>query len=202
MALALRPMRLDDSLAERSDCREMLPGRDWFLRVEGSLEMPAKSARRYWLFKSEPDVYSIDDLARASEQTTYWDGVRNYQARNSLRDDVQVGDGVLFYHSNADPLAIVGTARVVRAGYPDHTAWDAKSAHPDPKSTPENPIWYMVDIALETRFARPVERATLAGEKGLEQMVLLQRGSRLSIQPVTPDEWRAVLKLAGIKEPR
>jgi len=164
--------------------------------------MPAKSARRFWLFKSEPEVFSIDDLARAPQQTTFWDGVRNYQARNTLRDDVQVGDGVLFYHSNAEPLAVVGTARVVRAGYPDHTAWDPKSEHPDPGSTPENPVWYMVDIALETRFESPVERVTLARDKGLEKMVLLQRGSRLSIQPVTPDEWRAVLKLAGIRDSR
>ena len=104
---------------------------------------------------------------------------------------------MLFYHSNAEPLAIVGLARVVRDGYPDHTAWDAKSAHPDPKSTPEKPIWYMVDIALETRFAQPVERTTLARTKGLEKMLLLQRGSRLSIQPVTSEEWRIVLKLAG-----
>jgi predicted RNA-binding protein with PUA-like domain len=162
--------------------------------------MPAKSARRFWLFKSEPEVFSIDDLARSPRQTTFWDGVRNYQARNMLRDDVQVGDGVLFYHSNAEPLAIVGVARVVRAGYPDDTAWDPKSAHPDPKSTPENPIWYMVDISLQTRFTQPVERSLLAGTKGLEKMVLLQRGSRLSIQPVTAAEWRTVLKLAGIEE--
>ena len=104
---------------------------------------------------------------------------------------------MLFYHSNAEPLAIVGLARVVRAGYPDHTAWDPQSAHPDPKSTPDNPVWYMVDIALETRFAQPLERATLARTKGLEKMLLLQRGSRLSIQPVALEEWRIVLKLAG-----
>jgi predicted RNA-binding protein with PUA-like domain len=159
--------------------------------------MPSKPDRRFWLFKSEPDVFSIEDLAQCPKQTTFWDGVRNYQARNMLRDDVRVGDGVLFYHSNAQPLAIVGVARVVRAGYPDHTAWDPDSAHPDPKSTPENPIWYMVDIALESRFPQPVERSTLARTKGLEKMVLLQRGSRLSIQPVTAEEWRTVLTLAG-----
>jgi predicted RNA-binding protein with PUA-like domain len=159
--------------------------------------MPSQPDRRFWLFKSEPEVFSIDHLAGCPSQTTFWDGVRNYQARNMLRDEVRVGDGVLFYHSNAEPLAIVGLARVVRDGYPDHTAWDAKSAHPDPKSTPEKPIWYMVDIALETRFAQPVERTTLARTKGLEKMLLLQRGSRLSIQPVTSEEWRIVLKLAG-----
>jgi predicted RNA-binding protein with PUA-like domain len=163
--------------------------------------MSTKPARRFWLFKSEPEVFSIEDLARSPQQTTFWDGVRNYQARNMLRDDVRVGDGVLFYHSNAEPLAIVGVARVVKAGYPDHTAWDPGSAHPDPKSTPENPVWYMVDIALVTTFERPVERTTLARTKGLEKMLLLQRGSRLSIQTVTSNEWQTVLKLAGIKEP-
>lgn len=162
--------------------------------------MSTKTTRRYWLFKSEPEVFSIEDLAKAPQQTTFWDGVRNYQARNMLRDEVRVGDGVLFYHSNAEPLAIVGEARVVRGGYPDHTAWDPQSAHPDPKSTPQNPVWYMVDIALVTTFERPVERTTLAQTRGLEKMMLLQRGSRLSIQPVTVEEWRTVLKLAGIKE--
>ncbi len=162
--------------------------------------MSTKTARGYWLFKSEPEVFSIEDLAKSPQQTTFWEGVRNYQARNLLRDEVRVGDGVLFYHSNAEPLAIVGEARVVRGGYPDHTAWDPKSAHPDPRSTPQNPVWYMVDIALVATFERPVERTTLAQTRGLEKMMLLQRGSRLSIQPVTVDEWRTVLKLAGIKE--
>lgn len=162
--------------------------------------MSTKPARRFWLFKSEPEVFSIEDLAKSAQQTTFWDGVRNYQARNMLRDEVRVGDGVLFYHSNAEPLAIVGVARVVRGGYPDHTAWEPQSAHPDPRSTPQNPVWYMVDIALVTQFERPVERTTLAQTKGMEKMLLLQRGSRLSIQPVTGEEWRTVLKLAGIEE--
>lgn len=157
--------------------------------------MPA--ARKYWLFKSEPEAFSIDDLARAPGQTTFWDGVRNYQARNMLRDEVQTGDGVLFYHSNAAPPAIVGTAVVVRAGYPDHTAWDRRSAHPDPKSTAENPIWYMVDIRWERSFQRPLSLEELRATPVLKAMELLRRGSRLSIQPVRPAEWKAILQMAA-----
>ena len=164
--------------------------------------MPSRSApRRYWLFKSEADCYSIDDLAKERNQTTFWDGVRNYQARNFLRDDVQPGDRVLFYHSNQEPLAIAGTAEVVKAGYPDHTAFDPAQQHYDPKSQPEAPTWYMVDIRLLQKFPEPVTRETLKAEKLLASMVLLQRGSRLSIQPVTPEEWRIVHRLAGGQEP-
>ena len=164
---------------------------------------PQKSSTRsprFWLFKSEPEVFSIDDLARSPNQTTYWDGVRNYQARNLLRDSIQIGDGVLLYHSGCDPLAVVGTAEVVRAGYPDHTAWDSKSAHYDPASTPEEPRWYMVDVRCRTKFAEPVARERLLQTAGLEKMVLLQRGSRLSVQPVTAAEWKIVLRLAGVEE--
>lgn len=164
--------------------------------------MPAKKSsattpRRYWLFKSEPDVYSIHDLARDKNQTTFWDGVRNYQARNFLRDTIHVGDGVLFYHSSADRMVIAGTATVVRAGYPDHTAFDPKSCHHDPKSDPDNPTWFMVDIKLDKVFAEPLTRATLQACPDLKKMLLLQRGSRLSIQPVTEREWAAVWRLAG-----
>jgi len=158
---------------------------------------PSTSPPRHWLFKTEPDAYSIDDLARALRQTTCWDGVRNYQARNFLRDDVQVGDRVLLYHSNCDPLAIVGTLRVVRAGYPDHTAFDPREQHYDPKSTPEAPIWQMVDVRLIQKFARPATRAMLLADPRLKAMAVLQRGSRLSIQPVTVDEWQIVHELAG-----
>jgi predicted RNA-binding protein with PUA-like domain len=156
------------------------------------------TARRYWLFKSEPESYSVDDLSRAPEQTTFWDGVRNYQARNLLRDDVRVGDRVFFYHSGCDPLAIVGTMQVVRAGYADHTAFDPKHPHFDEKSRREEPTWYMVDVKLLRKFPTPVTRDMLTGEKALAKMMLLQRGSRLSIQPVTNDEWHAVHRLAGI----
>ncbi|MFN0050856.1 MAG: EVE domain-containing protein [Planctomycetales bacterium] len=160
--------------------------------------MPPRRDRRFWLFKSEPELFSIDDLARAPDQTTFWDGVRNYQARNTLRDDVQVGDGVLFYHSQADPLAIVGAAAVVKSGYPDHTAFDPRDPHYDPKSEPAKPTWYMVDIRLTQVFPTPVTRVRLQSAAGLKSMVLLQRGSRLSIQPVTTVEWNAVHRLAGV----
>jgi predicted RNA-binding protein with PUA-like domain len=162
--------------------------------------MPAKPVRQFWLLKSEPDVFSIDDLANSPEQTTYWEGVRNYQARNFLRDTFRVGDGVLFYHSNADPLAVVGTAQVVRAGYPDHTAWDPKSGYYEEKCSADKPVWYMVDIQFVSKFSQPVTRSQMLKVKSLAGMMLLQRGSRLSVQPVSPAEWTAVLRLAGVKE--
>ncbi len=156
--------------------------------------------RKYWLFKSEPSAYSIDDLAAEKTQTTYWDGVRNYQARNMLRDDIQVGDRVLFYHSNAQPMAVVGTAEVVRAGYPDHTAFDPAEKHFDPKSDPDNPVWFMVDIQLLQIFPEPVTRERLKAEASLQDMMLLRKGSRLSIQPVTPAEWNTIHRLAGVSD--
>jgi predicted RNA-binding protein with PUA-like domain len=150
----------------------------------------------YWLFKSEPDCYSFDDLKRDGK--TFWSGVRNYQARNFLRDSIKVGDGVLFYHSSCDPMAIAGTAEVVKEGYPDPTAFDPKDDHFDPKSDPANPVWFMVDVKYKKAFPTPVTREALKAEKGLAKMVLLQQGSRLSIQPVTADEWRIVHQIAGI----
>ena len=145
---------------------------------------------RYWLFKSEPSSYSLDDLIR--DGVAEWDGVRNYQARNSLRDDVKTSDGVLFYHSSTDPIAVVGTATVVRGGYPDHTAWDPRSKHPDPKSSLENPIWYMVDLRAAERFRTPVTMDALRANAAVSDMLVLRRGMRLSIQPVTPPQWKAV----------
>ncbi|MEX1230247.1 MAG: EVE domain-containing protein [Planctomycetaceae bacterium] len=155
---------------------------------------------RYWLFKTEPSAYSIHDLAAEPKKSTFWDGVRNYQARNLLRDDVTVGDRVLFYHSNTEPLAIFGTAEVTRRGYPDHTALDPKSGHYDPKSTPEEPIWYMVDIKLIQIFPAPVTREQMQASKKLKDMMLLKRGSRLSIQPVTKDEWNTIHEMAGVDD--
>jgi predicted RNA-binding protein with PUA-like domain len=152
---------------------------------------------RYWLMKSEPGVFSIDDLARAKQQTTRWDGVRNYQARNMLRDQIAVGDGVLFYHSSADPPAVAGTARVVRAGYPDPTQFDAADGHHDPDSSPDDPRWYAVDIKFEGKLARPVTLPELRALPALADMVLLRRGSRLSVQPVTAAEWKAITKLGA-----
>lgn len=156
--------------------------------------------RQYWLFKSEPEAFSIQNLAKSPKKTTYWDGVRNYQARNSLRDTVKVGDRVLFYHSNVDPLVIAGTAEVVKAGYPDHTAFDPKDHHYDPKSDPDNPTWYMVDIKLLQIFPEPVTRQQLQESAGTAGMLVLKRGMRLSIQTVTAAEWQAVHKLAGVSD--
>ncbi len=155
--------------------------------------------RSYWLVKSEPNTYSFSDLQREDDGTAEWDGVRNYQARNTMRDDMKVGDGVLFYHSNVKPMAVVGTATVVGEGYPDDTAWDPSSEHPDPKSTPDEPIWYMVDIKAESEFARPVTLEEIKQTPGLEKMALVNR-SRLSVQPVRPEEWRIIVDLGSAPE--
>lgn len=155
----------------------------------------------YWLMKSEPTCFSLDDLARAPDATAPWDGVRNFQARNLLRDEIKAGDGVLFYHSSCSEPAIVGLARVVRDGYPDHTAQDPRSDHYDPRSAPDNPIWYMVDVKFVARLPHPVTREMLRRHPVLEGMLVLQRGSRLSVQPVTAGQWRAVLALAGMADP-
>ena len=157
-----------------------------------------QSSRRYWLFKSEPSAFGIEHLAKAPKQTAPWDGVRNYQARNFLRDDVQVGDRVLFYHSREEPLGIFGTMEVVKRGYPDHTAFDPSSKYFDPTSQPETPRWYMVNVRLVQRFPEPVTREQLAAFQGTAGMLVMKRGMRLSIQPVTEPEWRAVHHLAGI----
>jgi len=157
------------------------------------------SERHCWLVKSEPNAFSFDDLATSPRKTTCWDGVRNYQARNFMRDGMKQGDLVLFYHSNADPTAVMGVARVVREAYPDHTAFDRQDSHYDPKSKPEAPTWVMVDVQAVERFARPVALAELRGVKGLEKMALLQKGSRLSVQPVTAREFEIVRKLGAPK---
>lgn len=160
-----------------------------------------KSGRRprcYWLFKSEPDVYGWDQLLR--DGRTCWDGVRNFQARNLLRDEIRVDDGVLFYHSNQEPMAVVGIARVVANGYPDASAFDPRSPYHDPDSDPQAPRWYMVDIAPVATLAAPLPRDRLKAEPALSSMMLLQRGARLSVQPVTQSEWRAVLRLGGVDE--
>ena len=152
--------------------------------------------KRYWLLKTEPSTYSIHDLAAEKNKTTYWDGVRNYQARNMLRDDLQKGDEVLIYHSNAKPPAVAGIAVVTQGGYPDHTAWDAKDKHYDPKSTPDDPRWYMVDVKLKKIFAAPIPLPELREMKALAEMELLRKGSRLSVQPVRKKEFDAIVKRA------
>ena len=149
---------------------------------------------RYWLMKSEPSVFSIDDLARAPKQTTSWDGVRNYQARNLLRE-AAVGDGVIFYHSSADPPAAAGTATIARAAYPDASQFDAKSDYYDADSKKDEPRWFVVDVKLDKKFERAVPLAELRATPALEGMVLLRKGSRLSVQPVTPAEWKVICKL-------
>jgi len=154
--------------------------------------------RRYWLMKSEPSCFSFADLCALPQQTSSWDGVRNYQARNLLRDEVQAGDGVLFYHSNTREPAIVGLAKVVRAGYPDHTAQDARSEHFDPKACADKPIWYMVDVQAVAALPDPLTRADLARHPLLSGMAVLKKGSRLSVQPVTANEYATVLQLAGL----
>ena len=157
-----------------------------------------QGARRYWLFKSEPSSYGIEQLEK--DRRTFWSGVRNYQARNLLRDEIRLGDGVLFYHSNAKPMAVVGVARVVRDGYPDPTQFEPKSDYHDPDSDPGDPRWFVVDIAPVAATRAPVTREQLKDEAALGDMMLLQRGSRLSVQPVTAVEWRRVLQLGGVKE--
>jgi len=154
-------------------------------------------ARGFWLFKSEPDSFSINDLISSDEQTTPWDGVRNYQARNLLRDEVQPGDGVLFYHSSVSPPGIVGICSIVRGGYPDPSARDPRSEYYDPKSSDQNPIWYAVDVQFERKFEEMLSLTAIKQTSGLENMMVTRRGARLSIQPVTPSEWNIILNLVG-----
>jgi predicted RNA-binding protein with PUA-like domain len=154
----------------------------------------AKSSK-FWLLKTEPESFSIQDLAKSPKQTTSWDGVRNYQARNYLRDEMQLGDQILLYHSGAEP-AVVGTAKVVRESYPDPTAWDPNDSHYDPGSTKEEPRWFTVDIRLERAFDQPLPLAALRDVAALKSMELLRKGSRLSVQPVRKAEFEAIVKLA------
>lgn len=151
-------------------------------------------SKKYWLMKSEPSTFSIDDLIRSPNRTTSWDGVRNYQARNFMRS-MAVGDQVLFYHSNADPPAIVGIAEVVKTAHLDPTQFDKKDTHYDPESKPSTPRWDMVDIRYVRRFARALTLDELRKEGRLKGMVLLKKGSRLSVQPVTSLEWKHIISL-------
>ena len=152
---------------------------------------------RYWLFKSEPSAYSYSDLIGEDDRTAEWDGVRNYQARNFMRDEMKVGDRILFYHSEPGAQAVVGTARVVREAYPDHTAWDLADKHYDAKSPAEKPVWYMVDIQGETAFPRPVTLKEINEGPRLQSLGLVRKGNRLSIQPVTKQEWEDIVTLGN-----
>ncbi len=151
--------------------------------------------QRYWLFKSEPASYSFNDLLGEAERTAEWDGVRNYQVRNMMRDEIKAGDGVLFYHSSAKPTAVVGTARVVREAYPDYYAWDPAHKYYDPKSNPDTPTWLMVDIQADQEFARPVTLQEIKQNPKLQDMMLVKRGVRLSIQPVSKEAWEEIVTL-------
>lgn len=151
--------------------------------------------KSYWLMKSEPSVYSIDDLSR--DKTTHWNGVRNFKARNYMRS-MAVGDGVFFYHSNADPKAIVGIARVSKEAYPDFTQFDEKNEYYEPKASKEKPYWFMVDVEFVKKLDQPLSLERLREVKEIAAMALLKKGQRLSVQPVTEDEWNTVCKLAGV----
>lgn len=155
-------------------------------------------SQQCWLMKCEPSAYTIDDLAR--DTTTSWEGVRNYQARNFMRDQMQVNDPVLFYASNADPSGVTGLAKIARAGYPDAFAWKKGHKYFDEASTRDKPLWYAVDIAFVEKFPRIVSLDTLKQTKGLEQMMVTQKGSRLSVQPVTKAEYDIVVRLGRRQE--
>ena len=148
--------------------------------------------RNYWLMKSEPDAFSIDDLAAVKNEP--WDGIRNYQARNFMRE-MKVGDGILFYHSSCKIPGVVGTAEVTKEIYPDHTAWDPSSKYFDSKSTPDKPRWEMVDVALVEKWPNPVTLKQLKAEPALGDFMLLRKGMRLSIMPVTQPQWECINKM-------
>lgn len=152
----------------------------------------------FWLFKTEPGCFSFEDLKGRPDMTEHWDGVRNFQARNFLRDTIKTGDRVLFYHSNIPEPAVVGIARVVRAGYPDFTAMDPDGEHFDPKASPANPVWYMVDVQYVQELPRQVTLEAIKGNPLLADMPLVKR-SRLSIQPVTPNEWPIIMTMGGLE---
>ena len=149
----------------------------------------------FWLVKSEPEEFSIDDLYRRPKRTEHWDGVRNYQARNFMRDGMKKGDRVFFYHSNCETPGIVGIAEVVREAYPDHTAFDPDDPHYDPKSDPDDPRWLMVDVKYVRKLKRTIPLSELKDNPALEDMALVRKGNRLSVMPVTEDQWQTILDM-------
>jgi len=151
----------------------------------------------YWLMKSEPDVFGIDDLKNKPNSTEHWDGVRNYQARNMMRDQMKKGDLVFFYHSNCTPPGIVGIMQVVKEGYPDFTSWNPDSNYFDPKSTEDNPRWFMVDVKFKKKFKEIIPLDILKNRPELADFKLVQKGNRLSIMPVSKNEWDFILNLAS-----
>ena len=151
----------------------------------------------YWLFKSEPDAFSIDDLKAMKGRRDHWDGIRNYQARNLMRDEMKKGDLGFFYHSSCKVPGVVGVVEVVKEAYPDHTAHNPKEKYYDPKSSEENPRWFMVDVKFKQKFKEIISLESLRQVNALSDMVLLRKGSRLSIQPVSKKEWNAILKMSS-----
>jgi len=149
----------------------------------------------YWLMKTEPNEFSIDDLINMPKQTEHWDGVRNYQARNMMRDEMKTGDQVFFYHSNCKDIGIVGIAEVVREGYPDHLAFEPEDLHYDPKSDPENPRWFMVDIRFIRKTKRTLSLQELKQDPMLADMPMVRKGNRLSVMPVSKEAWQHILSL-------
>jgi predicted RNA-binding protein with PUA-like domain len=158
--------------------------------------MTEKTKVRYWLMKSEPDCYSIDDLKR--DKVEPWDGTRNYQVRNMMRDDMKVGDKVLFYHSNTKEIGVVGTMELTSGAYPDPTQFDPRSDHPDPKSDPENPRWLCVDVRFLSKFKRTVTLAKIKNDPLFEGMPLVKKGNRLSVMPVDKKHFQKIVKMGDI----
>lgn len=152
---------------------------------------------RHWLLKTEPQVFSFDDLLKSPKRTTGWGGVRNYQARNLLRDELKQGDRVLIYHSSAEPPHVAGEAEVVREGYPDPTQFDPEDDHYDAAASKESPRWYQVDVRAVRKLGKPVPLPLIRETSALRKMALVQRGQRLSVQPVTADEYETILALAS-----
>lgn len=150
---------------------------------------------QHWLFKSEPNTFSIDDLIASPNKTTHWEGVRNYQVRNFLRDEIKVGDKVFFYHSNCTPPGIAGIAEVVKSGYPDDSAWNKKSKYFDPKSSPDNPIWYQVNVKFVKKFPEIISLEKLKSAPPLKNMQLTRKGNRSSITKVTKEEWEFIITI-------
>ena len=153
---------------------------------------------KFWLVKSEPSEFSIEDLEKSKNQITHWDGVRNYQARNFIRDEMEIGDKVLFYHSSSEPNTVVGVCEIVKEAYPDHTQFDSKHVHYDPKADKKNPTWYMVNLKFVKKFKKPITLEEIKANPKLAKMRLVQRGNRLSVMPVTNDEYEEIIKMSNL----
>lgn len=153
---------------------------------------------RYWMMKCEPNAYNMDDLKKAPHQTTNWEGVRNYQARNMLRDEIKQGDMAFYYYSNAKVPGIAGTMEIVKSGYPDFTAWDPENRYYDPVSTPNNPRWYQVDVKLVQQFDSLIPLSALRANSNLADLWILRKGNRLSVTPVSDNQWKEILSLVRL----